>query len=277
MTLCKIKSSRFLFVVRNPSTMYRRIVIHQIHPYVRYSLSLFSPFIFRKKKLLFRWTCFSFDYLSSFTHTDQAIAPGSSINLAINKGAKFKMRIAHLSHKWEREKVTSITWSAPKVKVRISRTLPDLLQSPHPQFLSLSLRFARVRVLTVKVLLRRPRDEGGSRERVKRRRREEVYEAEKKWERVGRSPDFLWGRMYVGGRETRMRRGTRNTPGVAHASIPSSGRGCSTFFSVTGRRCAGHRRRREHGRDRAVFSCWLPPPHVHTSALDVCFANNSPC
>lgn len=101
-----------------------------------------------------------------------------------------------------------------------------------------------------------------------------VHEAEKRWERVGRSPDFLWGRMCVGGHETRMRRGTRIHRGSRMRPAPSSG-GCSTFFSVTGRRCAGHRRRREHGRDRAAFSCWLPPPH-HTSAHNARLADKQP-
>jgi len=59
----------------------------------------------------------------------------------------------------------------------------------------------------VKVLLGRLRGKGKGEEQKKEKEKEEkkmVREAKKRWERAGRSPDFLRGRMYVGGRETRM-------------------------------------------------------------------------
>lgn len=68
-------------------------------------------------------------------------------------------------------------------------------------------------------------------------------EAWERWERVGRSPDFLRGRGCWRSRDARMRRGTRTRRGRACVHHRRS-RGCSTFFSVTGRRCVGHRRRR---------------------------------
>lgn len=104
------------------------------------------------------------------------------------------------------------------MKARISRTLPDplqsLLHSPislFPSVLSASSINCEDAPRSAEEM--KEKDEEERKKEEEKKETKMVHEAEKRWERVGRSPDFLWGRMCVGGHETRMRRGTRTYTG----------------------------------------------------------------
>jgi len=151
-------------------------------------------------------------------------------------------------------KSTRVTQSAPESE---SEDLKDLAGSSSTFssllrfFLSLSLSyfFFSLSVLPVSSTSRegasvRPTRNENEEEDGEKLEKEKIVRGTRSGEGIGKSrkiSGFSLGED-VRGRETRMRRGTCTHRGSRMRS-PSSTGGCSTFFSVTGRRCAGHRRR----------------------------------